>query len=54
MEKSARKKLDYTLLFLVLFLVCFGLVTLYSTSAYNGQVKYADDANYYKKKFFYT
>lgn len=54
MEKSARKKLDYTLLFLVLFLVCFGLVTLYSTSAYNGQVKFGDAAYYFKKQFFAT
>lgn len=54
MEKSARKKLDYTLLILVLFLVCFGLVTLYSTSAYNGQVKFGDAAYYFKKQFFAT
>lgn len=51
MEKSARK-LDYTLLFLVLFLLIFGLVTLYSTSAYNGQVKFGDSAYYLKKQLW--
>lgn len=53
MEKTARR-LDYTLLILVLFLVGFGLVTLYSTSAYNGQVKFGDSAYYLKKQFFAT
>lgn len=53
MEKTARR-LDYTLLTLVLFLVGFGLVTLYSTSAYNGQVKFGDPAYYLKKQFFAT
>ena len=53
MEKKANK-LDYTLLILVLFLVGFGLVTLYSTSAYNGQIKFGDSAYYLKKQFFAT
>ena len=53
MERSI-KKLDDTLLIIVLFLVCFGLVTLYSTSAYNGLVKFGDAAYYFKKQFFAT
>lgn len=53
MERTARR-LDCTLLILVLFLVGFGLVTLYSTSAYNGQVKFSDPAYYLKKQFFAT
>lgn len=53
MGKTARR-LDYTLLILVLFLVGFGLVTLYSTSAYNGRVKFDDSAYYLKKQLFAT
>ena len=44
MDRTA-KRLDYTLMILVLFLVGFGLVMLYSTSAYNGQVKFDDSAS---------
>ncbi len=47
-------KMDCTLLILVLALVIFGLVTLLSTSAYNGQVKFADPAYYFKKQLFAT
>ncbi|KLU70190.1 MAG: hypothetical protein RHS_3967 [Robinsoniella sp. RHS] len=38
----------------MLFLICFGLITLYSTSAYNGQVKFADPGYYFKKQLFAT
>ena len=37
---------DYSMLFLILFLVCFGLVMIYSTSSYNAQRIYGD-ATYY-------
>jgi cell division protein FtsW len=40
---------DYSLLFLILFLVCFGLVMIYSTSAYNAQ-RLKGDATYYLQK----
>ncbi len=43
---------DYSLLIMVFFLVCFGLVMLYSTSSYNGQVKFKDSAYYLKKQLF--
>lgn len=39
---------------LVMVLVAFGLITLYSTSAWNGQVKFKDPAYYFKKQFFAT
>lgn len=49
-----RKKgsIDITLLIVVIILVLFGLVTLLSTSAYNGQVKFDDPAYYFKKQLF--
>ena len=37
---------------IVLFLTFFGLVVLYSMSAYNGQVRFGDAAYYFKKQFF--
>lgn len=53
-KKQGREPFDYSLLLVVLILVVFGLVVLYSTSAYNGQVKFADKAYYLKKQFFAT
>lgn len=53
MNRTAGKQ-DYTLLSMVLFLVLFGLLTLYSTSAYNGRVKFDDAAYYFKKQLFAT
>ncbi len=53
-EKQGREPFDYGLLLCVLILVVFGLVVLYSTSAYNGRVKFADSAYYLKKQFFAT
>lgn len=42
--------MDYTLLLIVVLLVVIGLVILYSTSAYNGQVKFHDSFYYLKKR----
>lgn len=53
-KKQKREPFDYGLLLCVLILVVFGLVVLYSTSAYNGRVKFADGAYYLKKQFFAT
>ena len=49
-----KKRVDYVLLFLVLLLAMFGLFMLYSTSAYNGRVKFADSFYYLKEQFFAT
>lgn len=35
---------------IVFFLICFGLVMLYSTSSYNGQVRFKDGAFYLRKQ----
>ena len=41
--------MDYAILFLVLFLVGFGLIMIYSTSSYKGSL-YFDDAGYWLKR----
>lgn len=41
---------DYSLLFIVVFLVCFGLVMIYSTSAYNSQITNDGDSFHYLKR----
>lgn len=41
---------DYSLLVIILFLICFGLVMLYSTSSYNAQLKFGDGTAYLRKQ----
>lgn len=41
---------DYNLLAVVILLTCFGLVMLYSTSAYEAQVNYGNDMYYFAKQ----
>lgn len=41
---------DYTLLFVVLFLVVFGLLMIYSTSSYEAKIEYGNAAFYLKKQ----
>lgn len=53
-EKEKKKRMDYTLLVIVFLLVAVGLVILYSTSAYNGDVKFHDSFYYLKKQVFAT
>ncbi len=53
-EKSKEKSFDKILLCLIVILVIVGLVFLYSTSAYNGRVKFHDSAYYFKKQLFAT
>ncbi|WP_292144392.1 FtsW/RodA/SpoVE family cell cycle protein [Butyrivibrio sp.] len=40
--------IDYSLVFIVLFLLAFGLVMLYSTSSYEANLDYGDSAYYFK------
>lgn len=53
-KEKSRRKIDYTLLILVLILIVIGLVMLFSTSAYNGRVKFNDPGHYFKKQIFAT
>ncbi len=41
---------DYNLLAAVILLTCFGLVMLYSTSAYMAELKFGNDMYYFKKQ----
>lgn len=41
---------DYSLLAILIFLVCFGLVMLYSTSSYSALVSYGDSMHYFKRQ----
>ena len=57
-EARQRKKIkkllnfDYTLLFIVVFILAFGLVMLYSTSAYAASLKIGNSIYYLKKQLF--
>ena len=51
-SKSKNRKYDYTLLVALCLLLVTGLVILYSTSAYNGEVKFHDSFYYLKKQLF--
>lgn len=42
--------MDYSLLFIVLFLLGFGLVMVYSTSSYEANLEFGDSAFYFKKQ----
>ena len=53
-KKSGAAYFDYNLLIVVIFLVCFGLVMLYSSSSYSAQIKFGDDMFYLKRQAFVT
>lgn len=51
--KNRKKEIvffDYGLLTIVIFLMCFGLVMLYSTSSYSAQMEYGDSMFYFRKQ----
>lgn len=55
-EETKRKKnrprffFDYTMFFIIIFLLLFGLVMLYSASSYEANIKFGDSAYYFKKQ----
>ncbi len=54
MEQGEKGRYDYTLLVTLALIVMMGLVLLYSTSAYNGEVRFHDPFYYLKKQLFAT
>ncbi len=53
-QKKMHSYYDYSLLFLVLFLVCFGLVYIYSTSSFNAQMKSLSPAFYLERQALFA
>lgn len=51
---KSQKYFDYTLLFVVIFLVCFGLVMIYSTSSYSAAIKNGDSLYYLKRQAIFA
>ena len=49
-KKYSYSYYDYSLLAVIIILICFGLVMLYSTSAYLAEVQYSNDMFYFKKQ----
>lgn len=49
-KRKKRKYYDYSLLFLILFLSCFGLIMIYSTSSYNAAKYYGDPTKFLKRQ----
>lgn len=45
---------DYNLIAVILLLVCFGLVMLYSTSAYTAEIEHGDDMFFFRRQALIT
>jgi len=57
-NKKKRKQygfyFDYTLLFVLVFIVGFGLTMIYSTSSYTAQIEEGDPEFYFRKQLIFT
>lgn len=53
-RSNSENFMDYSLLFIVLFLLAFGLLMVYSTSSYDANLNFGDSAYYLKKQIFAT
>lgn len=53
-QRKMHSYYDYSLLFLILFLVCFGLVMIYSTSSYNAQRLYNDPTHFLQRQALFA
>lgn len=50
-KKTKKSYFDYSLMFLIIFMLAFGLLMLYSTSSYNAAIEFGDSTYYLKKQF---
>ncbi len=53
-EKKSKGFYDYSLLFLICFLVSFGLIMIYSTSSYNALKYYSDPTLYLRRQAIFA
>jgi cell division protein FtsW len=53
-KKQTENFFDYSLLFIVLFLLGFGLIMIYSTSSYESNLQFGDSTFYLKKQVIAT
>jgi len=53
-KKPKLKYFDYTLLFVTIFIIGFGLIMIYSTSSYTAQLEEGNAAYYFEKQFLFT
>ena len=44
-KKTGRIYCDYTMLFMIIFLLIFGVIMIYSASSYTAGIKFKDSAN---------
>ena len=49
-KKHGNRYFDYNLLFILIFLICFGLVMLYSSSSYTASTKFGASAYYMQRQ----
>ena len=52
-KKRKVQYFDYSLLAVIIFLVCFGLAMLYSTSSYSALRVYEDGMHFFKRQAFF-
>lgn len=53
-KKQTNDYYDFNLVAVIILIMCFGLIMLYSTSSYMAQVNEGDDMFYFKKQAFYS
>ena len=53
-EKKSVNYFDYSLLCVLIFLICLGFVLLYSASSYSAQLAKGDASYYVKEKLIFT